>query len=79
MIRLKSQPLGSHHRHPGCKGPVKLMQRVKISHSFLVCVKSVPLYHFKLTYVVLHLAVKEFFTSKNEEICCFNTYSTPYL
>ena len=27
----------------------------------LVCVKSVPLYHFKLAYVVLHVTVKEFF------------------
>ena len=28
---------------------------------FTVCVKSVPLYHFKLTYVFLHMATKEFF------------------
>ena len=28
---------------------------------FTVCVKSVPLYHFKLAYVVLHMAVKRFF------------------
>ena len=34
------------------KGPVKLIQRVKIAHSiFTVCVKSVPLYHFKLAWV----------------------------
>ena len=26
-----------------------------------VCVKSVPHYHFKLAYVVLQMAVKEFF------------------
>ena len=26
-----------------------------------VCVKSVPLYHFKLAYVVLDVAIKEFF------------------
>ena len=31
------------------------------SFVFTVCVKSVPLYHFKLGYVVLHMAVKEFF------------------
>ena len=31
------------------------------SFIFTVCVKSVPLYHFKLAYVVLHMAVKEFF------------------
>ena len=37
------------------------MQQVKIAHSFLQCVKSVPRYHFKLTYVVLQMAVKEFF------------------
>ena len=30
------------------KGPVKLMQWVKIAHSFLVCVRSVPIYHFKV-------------------------------
>ena len=43
------------------KGPVKLLQLVKIAHSFLQCIKSVPGYHFKLVYVVLHIAVKEFF------------------
>ena len=31
------------------------------SFIFAVCVKSVPLYRFKLAYVVLHMAVKEFF------------------
>ena len=41
------------------EGPVKLKQRVKIVDSFLVCVKTVPLYHFELVYVVLHTAVKE--------------------
>ena len=43
------------------KGPVKLIKRVKIAHSFLVCVKSVPRYHFKLANVLLQMAVKEFF------------------
>ena len=34
------------------KGPVKLIQRVKIGHScFTVCVKSAPRYHFELAYV----------------------------
>ena len=33
------------------------------SFSFKVGVKSVPLYHFKLAYVVLLMAVKEFFES----------------
>ena len=28
------------------------------SFIFTVCVKSVPLYHFKLAYVVLHMAVR---------------------
>ena len=28
---------------------------------FIVCVKSVPLCHFRLAYVVLHMAVREFF------------------
>ena len=40
------------------------MQRVKIADSFLVYVKSVPRYHFKLAYVVLQMTVKE----------CFETY-----
>ena len=31
------------------------------SFIFAVCVKSVPLYHFKLAYIVLPMAVKEFF------------------
>ena len=44
------------------KGPVKLIQQVKKSlFIFTVGVKSVPLYHFKLAYVVLHVAVKQFF------------------
>ena len=30
------------------KGPVKLIKRVKIAHSFLQCARSVPRYHFKL-------------------------------
>ena len=30
------------------------------SFIFTVCVKSVPLYHFKLAYIVLHMVVKEF-------------------
>ena len=36
-----------------CKEPVKLMPRVKIAHSFFIV--------YKLTYVILHVAVKEFF------------------
>ena len=43
------------------KGSVKLIKRVKIAHSFLVCVKSVSRYHFKLANVILQMAVKEFF------------------
>ena len=43
-----------------CKGPVKLIKGVKIVHSFFtVGVKSVPLYHFKPTYVILQMAVKK--------------------
>ena len=50
------------YKFRAAKGPVKLMQRVKIAHSFLtVCVKSVPRYHFKLAYVILQMAFKEFF------------------
>ena len=43
------------------KGPVKIIKRVKIAHSFLVCVRSVPRYHFKLSHVIVQMAVKEFF------------------
>ena len=44
------------------------------SFIFTVCVKSVPLYHFKLAHVVLHMAVKEFSKpiSGNGEIGNFN-------
>ena len=41
------------------KGPVKLIKRLKIAHSFLRSVKSVPRYHFKLAYVILQMVVKE--------------------
>ena len=34
---------------------------------FAACVKSVPLYHLKLAYVVLHMAVKEFFETYFQE------------
>ena len=40
---------------------LKLIMRVKIAHSFLQSVKSVPRCQFKLACVVLQLAVKEFF------------------
>ena len=43
------------------EGLVKLIKRVKIAHLFLQCAKSVPCYHFKLVYVILQMAVKEFF------------------
>ena len=43
------------------KEPVKLIKWVKIAHSFLQCVKSVPRYYFKLACVILQVAVKEFF------------------
>ena len=44
------------------------------SFIFTVCVRSVPRYHFKFAYIVLQMAVKEFFepTSKNEAIGSFN-------
>ena len=45
------------------------------SFIFTVCVKSVALYNFKPAYVVLQMAVKEFFSkpsSKNGEIGRFN-------
>ena len=49
----------------------------KGSFIFTVCVKSAPLYYFKLVHVVLHMAVKEFFEThfKNEEIGRFNLAS----
>ena len=60
------------------KGPVKSIQWVKIVHSFLQSVsKSVPLYHFNLAFVVLHMIVKNLQkpTSKNGEIGRFNLES----
>ena len=44
------------------------------SFIFTICVKSVPLYHFKLAYAVPRMAVKEFFEtiSTNREIGRFN-------
>ena len=41
------------------KGPVKLIQRAKIAHSFLQSVPNQS--HFKLAYAVQDMAVKEFF------------------
>ena len=44
------------------KGPVKLIKGLKVAHSFLQsCVKSVPRYYYKLAYVILQMAAKEFF------------------
>ena len=57
------------------KESVKLIQRVKTAHLFLVFVISVPLYYFKLAYVMLHMAVKKVFEtdfSKNGEMGRFN-------
>ena len=47
------------------------------SFIFTVGVKSVPLYHFKLACVILHMAVKLFSkpTSKNREVGRFNLES----
>ena len=59
----------------GIKGPVKLIQWVKIPHSLLQHVSNLFNYHFKLAYVILHMAVKEFFekpTSEHGEIDRFN-------
>ena len=49
--------------------PVKLIQQVKIAHSVSQYVSNLFIYHFKLAYVVLHTAVKEFWkpASKNGE------------
>ena len=44
------------------EGSVKLIQQVKIAHSFFtVCVTFVPLYHLRFVFVFLHMAVKECF------------------
>ena len=37
------------------------------SFIFTVCVRPVPLYHFKLAYVVLHIVVKECFDTHFKE------------
>ena len=42
------------------KGPVKLVKRVKIPHSFYSLCQISSSYHFKFAYVVLHMAVKGF-------------------
>ena len=41
------------------KGPNQASENS--SFIFTVCVRSVPRYHFKLTYPILHMAVKEVF------------------
>ena len=44
------------------KGHVKSIQWVKIAVLFLLCyAKTVPIYDFKLVWVVLHLSVKQCF------------------
>ena len=43
------------------KSDTKRKYEANSSFIFTVFVKSVPFYHFKLAYVVLHMAVKEFF------------------
>ena len=44
------------------KKTVKLIQRVKIAHSFLYVISKLFPYHFQLVWVVIiHLTVKEFF------------------
>ena len=53
------------------------MQWMQIAHSFLRSVSNLfPLFHFKLTYVVLHMAVKDFSkpTSKNGEMSSFDLF-----
>ena len=51
-------------------GQIKFGTRLRLSHDRHGLFKSVPLYPFKLTYVVVHMAVKEFSepTSKNREV-----------
>ena len=39
------------------KGPTQVGENS--SFIFIVCVRSVPRYHFKLAYVILQMAVKE--------------------
>ena len=63
------------YRNEQRKRLLKLLQRVKIIYSFSQFVSNLfQIYHFKLAYVVLHMAVKNFSkpTSKNGEISRFN-------
>ena len=57
------------------KGPVKVIKGVKIAHSFLQSVRSVPRYRFKLAYVILQIWLSKNFsgpTSKNGDMGRFN-------
>ena len=62
MLLQKNLPRGRVFDHFK-KGPVKLIKRVKIAHSFLQSLSDilVPHCHFKLAYVIQQMAVKEFF------------------
>ena len=56
------QQTGVKFKRTFLKGPVKLIQRVKMAHSFLYFVSNqFHFNHFKLAFVVLHVAVKELF------------------
>ena len=47
--------------HNDTKGPVKLIKRVKIAHSFSQSVSNqFRVSHFKLAYAILQMAVKSF-------------------
>ena len=42
------------------KGPVELIKQVNTALSFLALSNLFPFFHFKLSYVVIRMAVKEF-------------------
>ena len=63
-VELMPSPKLSMHTTVFCvfhKGPVKLMQWMTMAHSFLQSESNLLHYHFKFSYVGLHMAVKEFF------------------
>ena len=75
--KLNFPPLENSMKFWLSEGPVKLIHCMKKAHPFVQsCVKSVPLYHFRLAYVVLWL-FKNFskYASKNGEIGSFNLES----
>ena len=80
-VKLYPLTLLQRKHHKGIKGHVKLIQHVKIAHSFLHVMSKPfpppPPYHFQLVQVVLNLTVREFLkpTAKTGEMAIFFIYS----